>query len=351
MVGVTEKRAFPQKSCGTSHRIRRRRWETGRMDGSPLIDLLHDHVEAGRLPGAVVGVADSAGIRELVALGGDADGAFGTGDRFALYSISKAMTALAVLRAVERGQVSLLDELGPALGEPVHRDVTLAHLLSHRSGILEEHEDWYRDGVERLRRGETLVPPGTTVQYSTLAFAGAAAILEHATGRSLEEHLAELGADAPSFDASGSRAVIGGDAVGVDHERMTAFRHAGAGLFGTAESLLGLASGLLRSARDGDATLLHPTTLAAARRPSGTGLPILSSEPERGQRWGLGFALLDEVRGLLDQDGFGHAGWSGTQWWIHPSRDRAWVLLTNVVEAEQFGVDWIRVRNAAAASI
>lgn len=325
------------------------------MDDSPILSLLREHVTAGRLPGAVLGVADSTGVRELTAIGADEGRPFATDDRFALYSISKAMTALAVLRAVERGQVSLLDELGPALGADVHRGVTLEHLLSHRSGIVEEHADWYRDGVERLRQGAALVPPGTSVRYSTLAFAGVAAILEHATGRSLEQHLAELGevagVEAPGFDASTSRDVHGGAVVGLDHERTLPFHHPGAGLHATAGTLLGLASGLLRAARGGDDGLLRPETVATARLPIGAGLPILSSEPGRGQRWGLGFALVDEERGLLDRDVFGHAGWSGTQWWLHPSRDRAWVLLTNVLEAEQNGVDWVRVRNAAAASL
>jgi CubicO group peptidase (beta-lactamase class C family) len=325
------------------------------MSASPIVDLLQEHIAEGRLPGAVLGIADSGGVRELIALGADEGRPFATDDRFALYSISKAMTALAVLRAVERGRVSLLDELGPALGVDAHRGVTLEHLLSHRSGIREEHGDWYRDGVERLRRSETLVPSGTAVQYSTLAFAGAAAILEHATGRDLEQHLAELGgsvgAHGPSFDARGARAVHGGEAVDLDHERMLPFRHPGAGLLASAETLLALAGGLLRTARGEGDGVLRPETLAAARRPLGLGLPVLSSDPDRGTRWGLGLALLDDVRGLLDQDGFGHAGWSGTQWWLHPSRDRAWVLLTNVVEAEQFGVDWLRVRNAAAASL
>lgn len=315
------------------------------MSTSPVVGLLQDHLARGRLPGAVLGIADSGGVRELVALGEDGGRAFRVDDRFALYSVSKALTAIAVLRAVERGRVSLLDELGPALGVDVHRGVRLEHLLSHRAGLREEHRDWYRDGVERLREGATLVPPGTVAQYSTLAFAGAAAILEHATGAALEEHLAPLDV---SFDATGAHAVHGGERVDLDHERMLPLRHPGAGLFGTAGSLLTVASDLLRTARTGEAGLLRASSIAAARRPLTVGLPFLSTEPDRGQHWGLGFEVLDRRAGLLDRDGFGHAGWSGTQWWLHPSRDRAYVLLTNVIEAD---LDWLRVRNAAAASL
>ena len=41
------------------------------MSASPIVDLLQEHIAEGRLPGAVLGIADSGGVRELIALGAD----------------------------------------------------------------------------------------------------------------------------------------------------------------------------------------------------------------------------------------------------------------------------------------
>ncbi|WP_282955660.1 serine hydrolase [Microbacterium azadirachtae] len=58
----------------------------------------------------------------------------------------------------------------------------LSHLVSHTSGIDEPPLDTpvpLRD--ELIRRGRDF-PAGTTSRYSTLAFAGVAALIEHVTG-------------------------------------------------------------------------------------------------------------------------------------------------------------------------
>ncbi|QCU77577.1 class A beta-lactamase-related serine hydrolase [Citricoccus sp. SGAir0253] len=65
--------------------------------------------------------------------------------RFAVGSVSKAFTALAVMSLIEDGTLSLASRVRPMLGRDlpdVHADVTLEHLLAHTSGIGD-----YRDEV------------------------------------------------------------------------------------------------------------------------------------------------------------------------------------------------------------
>ena len=53
--------------------------------------------------------------------------------------------------------------------------------------------------------------------------------------------------------------------------------------------------------------------------------------------------------GLLDRDVFGHGGWSGTEFWVHPGAGVAWVILTN--QAERPGVDMGELDNAIVAGL
>jgi len=85
---------------------------------------------------------DRAGVTELEQAHGLADRAFGVPNtldtRLAIASGTKGLTALAVLGLVERGVLSLDTTARSLLGDDlpmVADDVTVEHLLAHRSGI------------------------------------------------------------------------------------------------------------------------------------------------------------------------------------------------------------------------
>jgi CubicO group peptidase (beta-lactamase class C family) len=80
-------------------------------------------------------------------------------------------------------------------------------------------------------------------------------------------------------------------------------------------------------------------------RPRTLGLPEPTAAEER-KEYGLAWHLRQYSSGLLDGNAFGHAGLSGTQWWIYPERDIAFVLLTNLVDAPGHGVDADELNNA-----
>ncbi len=152
------------------------------------------------------------------------------GDRWHLGSNGKAMTATLIARLVERGVLAWdkpLDQMLPGLAttmRPDYRDVTLPDLLSHRSGLPENHDDtaffngFYADGaplpVQRLRYLTTALadapagPKRDAMIYSNTGLLTAAAVAEHATGKSFEtlivqEVLRPLGMGSISFDQYG----------------------------------------------------------------------------------------------------------------------------------------------------
>src|SRR3954453_19367352 len=102
---------------------------------------------------AVEEVAERTGFSGVVRVDGDGDtepaAAFGYADRahrvrntvdtqFAIASGSKTFTALAVMRLVERGTLPLGTTARSVLGRDlplIADDVTVEHLLAHRSGI------------------------------------------------------------------------------------------------------------------------------------------------------------------------------------------------------------------------
>lgn len=124
---------------------------TGQFDVRlrPLDDLMTGFLTKHKLPGASLAVG--RGGRVLYARGFgwadvDAKKPVQPDSLFRLASISKSITAIAVMRAVEQGCLSLDDKILPWLGELVPaeipdarwRDITLRHLLQHTGG-------WDRD--------------------------------------------------------------------------------------------------------------------------------------------------------------------------------------------------------------
>ncbi|MGL3151579.1 serine hydrolase domain-containing protein [Microbacterium sp. A82] len=314
-------------------------------------DWVRRHVEAERLPTAVLGVATADGTVALEAFG-DAR----IDDRYPLFSITKPLTGIAAARAIERGLLTPDTPLTAALpGFGAGRDdiVRLRHLVSHTSGISEPPMDSVSPMREELlAQGRDFVA-GTASRYSTLAFEGIAALIEQATGGTWDAEVsawaAEIGADGLSLDLSDAHTVADASAAGVDMERFALKRSPGAGFAGRADDLLRLGSALLRIGTGERGGILHPSTLAMMRRPLTGDIPRL--EPyiaERGQDWGFTWNLRTRAPGLIDRDIFGHGGWAGTEFWVHPTAGLAWVLLTN--RAMRDGVELDQLDNAIIAA-
>ena len=318
-------------------------------------DWARRQVEHGPLPTAVLGIATADGTVALDAFGAEGGRAASADDHYPLFSITKPIVGLAALRLVEEGRLTPETPLSAAIPEfGAGRDdvVRLRHLVSHTSGIIEPPMD--TPGLRRLllASGRDFAA-GTVSRYSTIAFEGVAALIEHASGAPWERAVAKVGerADAAgfTFDADASpHAPVDAAEQDLDYPRFAALRHPGAGLLGRAADLLALGSALLRN----DGSVVAPVTYDAMLRPLTAGLPKL--EPyvaSRGQDWGFTWNLRHSAPGLLARDTFGHGGWAGTEFWITPSLGVCFVLLTNLASPSRLGVDTDQLHNAVVAAV
>lgn len=219
-------------------------------------------------------------------------GVFGDEEhRFAWASVTKPVTALAVLVAAEEGVVALDDPVGPP-------GASLAHLLAHASGLSPDDPE------------VVLAAPGTRRIYSNAAIELAAAHVAERAGVGFDTYLAE--------------AVL--EPLG-----MTTARLVGSpahGLEGRIADLCALAAECLAP------RLVHPDTFAQATAVAFPGLPGVL--PGFGRQEPCDFGLGFEVKGRKDPHWtgrgcspatFGHFGQSGSFCWVDPTMDLAGVGL------------------------
>jgi CubicO group peptidase (beta-lactamase class C family) len=115
--------------------------------------------------------------------------------RFWIASIGKQFTAVAILRAQERGLLRLDDPISRFFPEaPADKaKTTIRHLLTHQSGLPQAYaSNGIADraaAVRAILAQPLVVPAGTRFSYSNDNYHLAAAILEIVTGRPYERHV------------------------------------------------------------------------------------------------------------------------------------------------------------------
>jgi CubicO group peptidase (beta-lactamase class C family) len=230
---------------------------------------------------------------------GGAPATTGDADRpFPLASVTKLLTALAALVAVEERSVDL-DEPPMLPAGPDLPGATLRHLLAHTSGLPFTGRD-------------PVASPGARRIYSNTGIELAAAHVEARTGIPFATYLAE--------------AVV--DPLGIDAE--LGDRSPAAGAVAPLRGLLALGAELLSP------TLIAPSTLAEATTVQYPGLAGIV--PGIGRMdpcdWGLGFELKSTKAphwtGATNSAAtFGHFGGDGTFLWVDPEAGVACAGLTD----------------------
>ncbi len=316
-------------------------------------DWARRHVGSGALPTAVLGIATASGIQAIDAFGTTGSRGVRADDHYRLFSITKPLVGVAAARMIEAGlatpETPLRDDV-PDFGRDRDDVVRLRHLVSHTSGISEPPMDDPAGLAVGLLGGRDF-EAGTTSRYSTIAFEGVAQMIQARTSRTWDAAVADVldpvGATGLTLDeASDPHEVVDAAENGLNLKQFTALKHPGAGLIGRAEDLLQLGAALLRD----NGEILRPATLAMMRRPLTGDVPRLDPYPaERGQDWGFTWNLRSRAPGLIDRDVYGHSGWSGTEFWVHPSAGVAYVLLTN--RANRPGVDADELDNAVVSGV
>ena len=207
-----------------------------------------------------------------------------------LASVTKLLTAMAVLVAVEEETLDLDDPAGP-------EGSTVAHLLAHASGL----------GFD----GGHLAKPGRHRIYSNTGFGLLGELLAAASGIPFETYATE--------------AVL--QPLGMTGTRMG---HPAYGAIGTAGDLLLLGRELL------EPNVLSPAMLARATTVAFPGLDgvLPGFGRQNPNDWGLGFELRNGKNphwtGRANSpDTFGHFGRSGTFLWVDPPAGLACACVTN----------------------
>jgi CubicO group peptidase (beta-lactamase class C family) len=211
---------------------------------------------------------------------------------FRLASVTKLLSAYAVLLAAQEGAVALDQLAGPP-------GATVRHLLAHASG-------WAFDAPR------VSVAPGVKRIYSNAGFVALAETVTSYTGIAFADYLTE-GVLQP-LEMSSSHLV----------------GSAAAGAVSTCADLARFAAELLAP------RLLAPQLLAEATQVAYPGLNgvVPGYGMQRPNDWGLGFELRDHksphwTGSRNSPETFGHFGQSGTFLWVDPIAGAACVALTD----------------------
>lgn len=188
-----------------------------------------DRLLAGGAPGWAASVFDSGAVRRTIHHG-QADLAQGVpiepGTRFRWFSVTKILTAMAVLRLAEEGRLDLDDAVHAHLPtirpEPTSPPVRVRHLLGHDSGFADPFPaGWvYPDGRPRrtpaqlthdvfLRHRRLRFEPGTSAKYSNLNYLILGELVARVARRPFaayvhETFLEPLGMRSTSFEPTGA---------------------------------------------------------------------------------------------------------------------------------------------------
>jgi CubicO group peptidase (beta-lactamase class C family) len=231
------------------------------------------------------------------------------GREFRLASVTKLLTAYAVLIAVEEGAIEWDQPAGPA-------GSTVRHLAAHASGLAFDED-------------RPMSEPGERRIYSNTGFEVLAATVAEATAMPFERYLTEGVLQPLRMLATELRG------------------SAGAGAFSTAADLTRFAAELQRPTLVAPETLIEATTVAFP----GLGGVLPGYGNQRPNDWGLGFEIRDGKRphwtGVHSSGAtFGHFGQSGTFLWVDPVAGTACVCLTDLDFGEWALARWPELTDA-----
>ena len=273
---------------------------------------------------------------------------------FAVASVTKLATALAVLAFVDRGQLSLDASLSNFIPEAraARPGVTIRRLLSHTAGLpCDVDMTWVRTAAKVDWHGfaraclttDPVESPGTCVQYSNVGFGLLAVVIERFTRHSFRSVVDSrvlgrlgvegyLGIEPPRVPMS--VADVRGEWLGTKFEPFNTPFWRSLGLpWGGLVTTVGGALSLVRAFRPGSGAGISDSTLADAvsnqsGELSGGFLPPLVWP---NCWWGLGPDLHAQKRphwvpSAASPWTYGHSGASGALAYLDPTNDIAWAI-------------------------
>ena len=294
---------------------------------------------------------------------------------FLLASITKPVTASALMLLVERGKVSLSDPVSrylPAFTGGDRDKVLVRDLLTHTSGLpdmLPENTELRRahaplsEFVERTYKTPLLYSPGTSFRYQSMGILLAGAIVEKVSGMRLRNFVKQqifepLDMRKSALGLNGFRieqtvqAWTAPDAGANDTERFGPnspywrdMGHPWGGMHSTVSDLAHLLMAFLNRGVYNSRRVFSPATVSN----------MISDQNQRIQApWGLGWALgrspvWNFFGDRVSPATFGHAGATGTVAWADPQSGVICVILTDRLVED--GSLLRRLSNTVAAAV
>ncbi|HZO53653.1 MAG TPA: serine hydrolase domain-containing protein [Bryobacteraceae bacterium] len=296
--------------------------------------LLTAAVAAGKLRAA------SLYVREGNSILNQGFGAAKADTPFLLASITKPMTATALMHLVDHREVALTDPVRKFIPEFNGGDrqlVTLHMLLTHTSGLpdmLPENEQLRKkhaplsDFVAATCRTPLLFKPGTQVKYQSMGILLAAEIAQRVTKRPFPEFLrasvfkplllseTSLGLGGRAIADTAQCQVEGNDDWNWNSPYWRNLAAPWGGAHSTAEDV----SRFVRSFLSPDGRVVRPRTAE---------MMVLNQNEKLDAPWGIGFSVKPGSFGRrCSAETYGHSGSTGTLCWADPVSSGCFVLLT-----------------------
>jgi len=344
---------------------------------SPAVrESMQKFVDNGELSGVVTVVGDKNGIVDVQVLG-LADLEKRTPMRrdtiFRIASMTKPITALAIMQLVEAGKVDVNDPVEKYLPEfkgqllvdskdggkltlkKPARPITVKDLLTHTSGLPQypagmadvyQKRNWtLNETTIAISQAPLLFEPGTKWSYCNPGIDTLGRIVEVVSGQPYDEYLSakifkplgmkdttpypsseQLERTAMTYGKKDGKLVATPGGV-LDFARGAKHPVPAGGLFSTADDLAKLYQCLLNGGTLDGKKIIGSETLAEMTR-NQTG--DIKAGFIEGSVWGFGFGLVSESKGAaenLSVGSFGHGGAYGTQGWMDPKKGIFTILL------------------------
>ncbi len=282
---------------------------------------------------------------------------------FWIASMTKPITATAVMMMAEEGKLSVDDpvskylpefaELKNGSGKPM--EITIKQCLTHSSGLadLQPNEQLaaktLEEAIKMVAKKPLQFDPGTKWQYCQSGINTVARIVEVVSGKNFADFLQErlftplgmkdtgfypdkdqLGRCASSYERTEEGTLRKVFIPYLPTDPATgekSFPRANGGLFSTAPDYAKFTQMILREGELNGKRYLKPESV---KQMTSVQSGNLTTGFTPGNGWGLGWCVVRQPQGVseaLSPGSFGHGGLFGTQAWIDPVRKRAYILL------------------------
>ncbi len=332
-------------------------------------DRMQDFIKSGKLAGAVTLVATTDEVVHLAATGqADIENgrAMQTDSIFRIASMTKTVTAAALMMLVDEGKLSLNDPIAKHLpsfkGQKVKdgseaRAITVRDVMTHTAGLAQPPREAFdskslADIVDGIGQTPLEFQPGSKWQYSSgLTVAGR--LIEVLSGQSYADFLKQrlfdpLGMRDTSFVLTKEQAARlavtyepskeanKGPLAAAKSNDPTVARtpNPSGGLYSTASDMVRFYQMVLGGGSPNGKKYLSAAAIADMLKVQ-SGDVVTGFTPGNG--WGIGWCVLREPQGvtrLLGPGTYGHGGAWGTQAWVDPQRG---LILLLMIQRANFG--------------